>query len=89
LEFPQNLNLRAGIRRAGATLLAIGAALPVLAQEPVEILIRSGLIVTETGRLQADLRIRDGAIAEIGRNLTPAPGARTVDATGKLVLPGG
>jgi dihydroorotase-like cyclic amidohydrolase len=55
----------------------------------VEILIRSGLIVTETGRLQADLRIRDGAIAEIGRNLTPAPGARTVDATGKLVLPGG
>ena len=62
---------------------------PVLAQEPAEILIRNGLIVTETGRLQADLRIRGGEIAEIGRNLTPARGARTVDATGKLVLPGG
>ena len=72
-----------------AILLVLGGALPVLAQEPAEILIRNGLIVTETGRLQADLRIRGGEIAEIARNLTPARGARTVDATGKLVLPGG
>ncbi len=77
------------MRRVGATLLALGAALPVLAQEPAEILIRNGLIVTETGRLRADLRIRGGEIAEIARNLTPARGARTIDATGKLVLPGG
>lgn len=81
------LNRRGAISRLG--LLALGTALPVLAQEPVEILIRDGVIVTETGRLQADLRIRGGVIAEIGRNLTPARGARTFDATGKLVLPGG
>ena len=73
----------------GAILLALGGALSVLAQEPAEILVRNGLVVTETGRLQADVRIRGAEIAEIGRNLTPARGARTVDATGKLVLPGG
>ena len=75
--------------RLRTTFLALGLALPVFAQEPAEILIRNGVIVTETGRLQADLRIRGGEIAEIGRNLTPARGARTFDATGKLILPGG
>lgn len=83
------LELRRRIRRVGAIVLALGAALSILAQEPTEILIRNGLIVTETGRLQSDLRIRGGEIAEIGRGLTAARGARTLDATGKLVLPGG
>jgi dihydropyrimidinase len=59
------------------------------AQESTEILIRNGLIVTSAGRLQGDLRIRRGAIAELGANLTPGPGARVIDATGKLILPGG
>ena len=72
-----------------ATLLALGAVLAAHTQEPSEILVRNGLVVTESGRLQADVRIRDGQIAEVGRNLTPARGARTLDATGKLVLPGG
>src|SRR5688572_6106593 len=72
-----------------AAVFPLGGALLVLGQEPSEILIRNGLIVGEAGRFQADLRIRGGEIAEIGRNLTPAPGARTFDATGKLVLPGG
>jgi dihydropyrimidinase len=75
-----------GVCRA---LLTLAAALSVVAQEPAELLVRNGLIVTESGRLQADLRIRLGEIAEIGRNLTAAPGAHTIDATGKLVLPGG
>jgi dihydropyrimidinase len=75
-----------GVCRA---LLTLAAALSVVAQEPAELLVRNGLIVTESGRLQADLRIRRGEIAEIGRNLTAAPGAHTIDATGKLVLPGG
>src|SRR5262245_10897649 len=69
--------------------LPIGGVLLLLGQEPAEILIRNGLIVAEAGRLQADLRIRGGEITEIGRNLTPARGALTFDATGKLVLPGG
>jgi dihydropyrimidinase len=70
-------------------LLAHALVLSLLAQEPPEILIRNGLIVTEAGRLQADLRIRGAEIAEIGRGLTAARGARTIDATGRLVLPGG
>ena len=70
-------------------LLTLGAALSLAAQEPAELLVRNGLIVTESGRLQADLRIRAGEIAEIGRDLTAAPAARIIDATGKLVLPGG
>lgn len=74
--------------RVLSALLALGV-LPVIAQEPAEILIRNGLIVRENGRVHADLRIRAGAIAEIGRDLTPARGSRTIDATGKLVLPGG
>jgi dihydropyrimidinase len=60
-----------------------------LAQQPAEIVIRNGTIVNSTGRTQADLRIRNGTIAEIGRNLTAAANAQMIDATGKLVLPGG
>ena len=59
------------------------------AQDPAELVIRNGLIVTEAGRIKGDLHIRSGTIAEIGRNLAPGPGARVIDATGKVVLPGG
>ena len=60
-----------------------------IAQQPAELIIRNGLIVNATGRMQGDLRIRNGTITEIGANLTPAAGARVIDATGKLLLPGG
>ena len=46
------------------------------AQEPAELIIRNGLIVTAVGRTEGDLRIRNGTIAEIGPNLTAAAGAR-------------
>jgi dihydropyrimidinase len=61
----------------------------VAAQQPAELIIRNGLVVTAVGRTEGDLRIRNGTIAEIGRNLTAAAGARVIDATGMLVLPGG
>ena len=69
--------------------LALVLAGDAVAQGPTELLIRSGLIVTAEGRTTGDVRISDGTIAEIGPALTPAPGARVIDATGKLVLPGG
>src|ERR1700704_602398 len=59
------------------------------AQQPAELIIRNGLIVTAVGRTEGDLRIRNGTIAEIGLNLTAAAGARVIDARGMLVLPGG
>jgi dihydropyrimidinase len=73
----------------GFAAVALGMAAAAAGQQPAELLLRNGLIVTETGRLQGDLRIRGGVITEIGRNLTPARDARVVDATGKVILPGG
>jgi dihydropyrimidinase len=64
------------------------AAKPGAAQ-PNEILVRGGVIVTAEGRSEADLRVREGVIAEIGANLVGAAGARVIDARGLLVLPGG
>src|SRR5438874_13597824 len=53
-----------------------------------EILIRGGTIVDGTGgpRYAADLRVRDGRIAEIGPGL--GTGGETIDAGGLLVIPG-
>ena len=56
-------------------------------QQP-EMIVRNGLIVTEEGRLEADIRIRGETIVEIGPNLTSAAGARVIDARGMLVMPG-
>jgi dihydropyrimidinase len=71
-----------------ASLVLVLAAV-AMAQQPTEVIVRNGLIVTSTGRIQSDLRIRSGTISEIGPNLNAGPGARVIDATGKLVLPGG
>ena len=62
---------------------------PLAAQQPSELLIRNGTIVNATGRIQGDVRIVNGTITAVGPNLTPGAGARVIDATGKLVLPGG
>lgn len=54
-----------------------------------EVLIRGGRIIDGTGRpaFEADLLVRDGRIALIGKGL-PDTGARLVDARGKVVTPG-
>src|ERR1051326_124427 len=69
--------------------VAFGFVLHVAAQSPPELIIRNGLVVTEDSRSEADVRIRNGLIAEIGPKLAPAAGAREIDARGMLVLPGG
>jgi dihydropyrimidinase len=54
------------------------------------LIIRNGLIVTAERQLEADIRIRDGKIAEIDRNLPRSEAdERELDAHGLLVLPGG
>jgi dihydropyrimidinase len=80
-----------GPRSIFLSTLGLALALSKLtgAQQPAELLIRNGLVVTATSRTQGDVRIRNGTVAELGRNLTPGAGARVIDATGKLVLPGG
>ena len=51
-------------------------------------LIKNGTIITASDTYPADLLIEDGKIALIGQDLT-IESAEIVDATGKLVLPGG
>ncbi|MDD3571385.1 MAG: amidohydrolase family protein [Eubacteriales bacterium] len=55
----------------------------------MQIIIKNGLIVDGTGKppFTGDIRIQGDRIREIGSNLS-SPGARVIDATGKLVIPG-
>ena len=52
-----------------------------------DLVIRNGRIATASDEFDADIGIRDGVIVELGRSV--GPGAREIDANGKLVLPGG
>jgi dihydropyrimidinase len=61
---------------------------PTQAQQSGELLIHNGLIVNEDGRMEADVRIRGEKIVEIGPKLVAMPGAREIDASGMLLLPG-
>ncbi len=51
------------------------------------LLIRGGEVVDGTGapRRRADVRVRDGRIAEIGPDLTPDGGEQIIDAGGAVV----
>jgi imidazolonepropionase-like amidohydrolase len=60
------------------------------AQSGGETLIRNATVLTVTkGTLEgADVLIRNGKIAGVGRNLKAGANARVIDATGKYVMPG-
>jgi len=53
------------------------------------ILIKGGEVVNEDGRKMADVYIEDKIIKQVGENLDVPGGAQVIDATGKLVIPGG
>ena len=57
-----------------------------MADQTFDLVIRGGEIATTTTRTHADIGIRDGKIVALGHALT-APDV--IDATGKLILPGG
>lgn len=52
------------------------------------ILIKNGTLITATETFQADILVENETISQIGENLQH-PGADIIDATGKLILPGG
>lgn len=54
----------------------------------MDICICGGELVTSAGRKKADIRCRGGRIVEVADCVKPPPGARVVEASGKLVLPG-
>jgi len=51
-------------------------------------LIKNGTLITASGTLEADILIEGEEIKQMGKNLQH-PNAEIVDATGKLILPGG
>ena len=53
----------------------------------MDLLIKNGTIVTAGEMVEADLAVKDGVIAAIGKNLD-VTADKTVDVAGKLVLPG-
>ncbi|TAU33454.1 hypothetical protein ELI20_21680 [Rhizobium ruizarguesonis] len=52
-----------------------------------DLIIQNGTVATAADVFQADIGIKDGKIVQIGQSLSGA--ARTIDALGKYVLPGG
>lgn len=54
---------------------------------PLDLLVRGGTVVTETGIAKANVAIRDQSIVAVSPDEPAA--ARIIDATGLLVLPGG
>ncbi len=56
--------------------------------ETGEILIKGGRIVNAGGSFKGDVLIRNGKIVQVGTGITSKTAARTIDASGLLVLPG-
>lgn len=52
----------------------------------LDLVVRNGLVVTGSGESVTDIGVRDGVIVQLGGPMT---GGTEIDATGKLVLPGG
>ncbi|HAJ21634.1 MAG TPA: dihydropyrimidinase, partial [Rhodospirillaceae bacterium] len=55
--------------------------------ENFDLVLRHGTCATASDTFRADIGIKEGRIAAIGESLST--GAREIDATGKLILPGG
>ncbi|KAM6961356.1 dihydropyrimidinase-related protein 5a [Aplochiton taeniatus] len=55
----------------------------------VRILIKGGKVVNDDVTQEADVYIENGIIQQVGKELMIPGGAKVIDATGKLVLPGG
>lgn len=56
------------------------------ASQHVDLAVRNGTVVTASSRYRADVGIRDGRVVQIGGHLAAA---REIDATDRLLLPGG
>ena len=54
----------------------------------VDTVVRGGTVVNENGRVQGGVAIKDGRIVAIGDDAALPEARETIDATGKLVLPG-
>ena len=60
-----------------------------MASDRADVLVKGGLMVSGLGITRSDVLISDGVIGEVGPQLSDRQATRTIDATGKYVLPGG
>src|SRR5687767_11463193 len=77
-------------RQSAAFAFALALAAVPDGVDAQTIAITNARIHTMTGPVieRGTLVIRDGRIAEVGANVTPPAGARTIDAAGGVVTPG-
>ena len=54
----------------------------------MDLLFKSGKVVTASSIFKADVAVKDGRIYAIGTDLVPESSTEVVDAGGKLILPG-
>ncbi len=55
----------------------------------MSVLIQGGTVVTAEHSVRADVLVQDGTIVAVGPDIDAPSGARTIDAGGCLVMPGG
>jgi dihydropyrimidinase len=55
----------------------------------IPVVIKSGTVVNADGSMKADVCLENGIITQVGTDIRVPEGARVIDATGKLVMPGG
>jgi dihydroorotase len=84
------LTRRTFLHRAGAAGVAAVAGAGGLFAAKYDLLITGGRVIDPSRRLDAvrDVAITGGRIAAVGANLAAADAASTIDAAGKLVVPG-
>ena len=54
-----------------------------------DLLLKGGLLVTGDGVSKSDVLVSEGKVIEVGDDLSHVHSAKTIDAVGKYVLPGG
>ena len=84
------LTRRTFLQRAGATSVAALAGARGILAAKYDLLIKGGRVIDPSRRLDAvrDVAITGGRIAAVDANLAAADAASTLDAAGKLVVPG-
>lgn len=88
--FQKRSNRRAFVASAACLTIALlmQSGVTEAHQSAAELIIRNGLIVNDTGRLEADIRIHGEKIVEIAPKLKAGAGAKEIDAKGMLLMPG-